>query len=151
MIKTAGGGNLCDAEGGITQKIAADLHTIIIEKGDRRLRQVLLKDLAALAAADHARRGDILQSDVLLIMLVNIGYHLLLYLDIRILLIGGYIVFDITVLIENAPHFIKVSQKLKLVAAFVLLPAKTDILKKLCKHSAGRRVVFYDHDIRGII
>ena len=35
MIKTAGGGNLCDAEGGITQKIAADLHTIIIEKGDR--------------------------------------------------------------------------------------------------------------------
>ena len=84
-------------------------------------------------------------------MLVNIGYHLLLYLDIRILLIGGYIVFDITVLIENAPHFIKISQKLKLVAAFVLLPAKTDILKKLCKHSAGRRVVFYDHDIRGII
>lgn len=55
MIKTTGGGNLCNAEGGITQKIAAYLHSVIIEKGNGRLGQVFLKNLAAFATAHCAR------------------------------------------------------------------------------------------------
>lgn len=59
MIKTAGGGNLRNTKSSVTQKIAADLHSVIIEKGDRRLGQVFLEDFTAFAAAHHTRCGNI--------------------------------------------------------------------------------------------
>ena len=43
MIKATGGSNLCDAESCVTEKVTADLHTVIIQKGDRRLGQIFLK------------------------------------------------------------------------------------------------------------
>ena len=59
MIKTAGGGNLRNTKSSVTQKIAADLHSVIIEERDRGLGQIFLEDFAAFAAAYHAGGGNI--------------------------------------------------------------------------------------------
>ena len=66
-------------------------------------------------------------------MLIDIGNHLLLGLNVRIFLAGGHIFFDAAVLINDAPYFIKISQKLKFMTAFGLLTAQTDVFKKLCQ------------------
>ena len=85
MVIPAGDGNLCDAEGGVFQKIAADFHPVGIEECHWGLPQVFLENFAAFAPADIAGRCDILQLNIFRIVLMHIGNHLLLQMDVGML------------------------------------------------------------------
>ena len=151
MVEATGGRDLGNAEGGSGQKVTADLHTVIIQKGDRRLGQIFLKDLAAFATAHRSCSSNILQGDMLLIMLIDIRNHLLLYLDVRIIPAGYNIFFNITIFVDHTPYFIKISHQLKFMTAFFLSAAETDVLKNLCQLRTIVGMFPDDHMIGGVI